>query len=153
MTKLELRKVLMIITTAIIFVACGNGNQKFDKNFILENQEYKIWQFKRDSINESSRFGYFYFDNEFNCYNIILNYSIGRFEKFYYDDVIVENKWKINGDTLFIEMLPYLILNKDNDTIFLEFVFHCGDYGRKCFLIDAGLPPVINNSRWDNFPD
>ena len=123
---------------AMLLLACGNN---YNKNFILENQDYKIWQVKRDSINEYCINSYYYFDDKFNCYNILIDYHTGRFERFYYDDVIMEHKWAINGDTLFIEMFPYLILGQDNDTIYLEYIFRNSAYGRKVFLIDIGIPP------------
>jgi hypothetical protein len=110
---------------------------------LLEGHEYKIWIARDDSINSRSQ-SYYYFDNKNNCISLnIIGKQYKGYEKIggtfrpcYYEDVIVSPIWSINKDTLFIEEIPYLIIEKDNDTIYLE-----TKSKGKLFLIDAGFPP------------
>jgi hypothetical protein len=130
----------MLVISAL-FISCSKN--KLERTFIkddiiLSGHEYKIWRF--DNENHENYGTHFYFDNKYNCINLSL-FNTGQFSKYQADDVVVDPIWCINGDTLFLQMIPRLIvkISKDNDTICIK---HIGN-GRINYLIDIGIPPKI----------
>jgi hypothetical protein len=104
-------------------------------SLILSGHEYKIWRFDNEKFDGIG--GYFYFDNKQNCINLLLSRN-GEFSKYQADDVIVNPTWRVNGDTLFLEQLPYIIVQSSIDTICIE-----DTWSRKLYyLIDIGIPEV-----------
>lgn len=142
---MTLWKNLTISLIIILISSCSKSND--EENIILDGYQYKIWAFRRDSIN-SKNVCYFYFDNNHNCENMMLLYwgnKAGSYEVFPDEDAIVTHKWRIDKDTLFIQNIPKVVLRKTNDTIFLKDLSEI--YQRREFLIDVGLPPKNLNSK------
>ncbi|TFF33316.1 hypothetical protein [Mucilaginibacter psychrotolerans] len=120
-----------LIVSSLFILSC---TKRADTEIaILTGSGQKLWRVESTFDSTRTKYDYYLLKKDGTCFNYLI-FGDGKFHQYVSGEVIKENKWRLNLDTLTIMDGTYLIKKINNDSVILK---HFGKFDIN--LVNSGL--------------